>query len=163
MAIAVIHPWEWVMLYEQEDILVPVSYDRARERLSDAFCSEIETVRPSWFRRGVHYRGELYGSEFVFRGPYGYKRWRLYTTGRLEPRHADTHIRLKMRLCGLDQALLVTILCIFLGMAFFFLRALIIIVPFQLLFIYAVLVGVFRYEAYRVKEILVSILTTGDW
>jgi hypothetical protein len=129
-------------------------------RLEDRFIPELTIgTRSFWSTNFSRYVGHIIGDHIDIDGPYGYKKWTLNTQVTIVDHGTISKVNLDIKLSFLN------IFCIILVFGFYFIYSVFIIqfpfwqiMGFQLIFMYGIVLAVFRGESeYLVKLIRESL------
>ncbi|HSF72861.1 MAG TPA: hypothetical protein VLA84_03565 [Microcoleus sp.] len=151
-----------VLPYRQATIDLPFPKEVVRQRLAAKVPTGLIGETPTILGGGVPYRYKIKLDGYSLRatGPYGNRRWCLVTAGKIQDIPGGSVLQLKMRLSSFN---IVVVFVSFLSLGWFwggiyFIKKIPLetlpIILIQTLFMYTVLVYVFRYEAERTLEVL---------
>lgn len=154
-------PLLWLFPYREATLHLPLPPEAVRQRFAASVPTGLIGETPTLLGRVPYrYKIELDGYFLRATGPYGNRRWCLVTQGKIQDIPGGSVLRLTMRLSTLHSLIAFLVLGWYVGGSIFVIQMPLEMLPIilmQVLFLYAVIVCVFHYEADRTLEVLKQI------
>ena len=144
--------------YQASTIRTPLHREAIRQKLAQFVHQDLVEERPVLFGQIRYtYKIELNDYTFKMLGPYGHKTWVLVMQGNILDAPGGSILRLSLRLATTHLVVLLLGMVWYVCMAIFYLKfplEMLPIILFQMLFIYGVLLCVFRWQAEQNLDLL---------
>jgi hypothetical protein len=151
-----LHRLAWLIPVEESTLHLPLSREIVHLKFSGLVAPGLvvksSAIWPVFYRYTVYFDGE----SVKIKGPYGNRKWCLLTTVEMQPELSGVALRLRMRLSTGHIFLLILIFGGYLTGVLLMMPVHVFVFPliFQILFMYTVMLLIFRYEAQKIRELL---------
>lgn len=146
----------WLIPVEESTLHLPLSREIVHLKFSGLVASGLviksSAIWPVFYRYKVSFDGD----RVKIKGPYGNRKWCLLTTVEMQPEQSGVALRLKMRLSAGHILLGISIFGGYLIGVLRMMPVHLFVFPliFQILFMYMVILLVFKYEVQKIRELL---------
>lgn len=147
-----------LILYQTSTVRVPLYKEAIRQKLAEYVHQDLVEEKPVLFGHIRYtYKVELNDYTFKLIGPYGRKTWVLVMEGDILDAPGGSILRLSLRLATSHLAFALLAIGWYLGGAIFFIKFPLEMLPillFQVLFMYGIILCIFRWQAEQNLKLL---------